>query len=39
MEGAVVINVVRAKDDVLDGGHQRIEAEGLAVVEVYPYQP
>ena len=39
MKGAVMVDVVRSEDDMLDGGHQGVEAEGLAVMEVHAYQP
>ena len=36
MKGAVMVDVVRSEDNMLDGGHQGVEAEGLAVMEVHP---
>ena len=39
MEGAVVVNVVSAQYDVLDCGHQGIEAEALTIMKVNLYEP
>ncbi len=39
MQRAVVVDVGRADDEVLNGGHQRIPAECLAIVEVDADQP
>lgn len=39
MEGAIVVNVVSAQYDVLDSGHQGVEAEALPIMEVNLYEP
>ena len=39
MQRAIMVNVGGANDEVLDGGHQRIPAEGLAIMEVNTDEP
>ena len=39
MEGAIVVNVVGAQYNVLDCGHQGIEAEALPIIKVNLYEP
>ena len=37
--GAVVVNIGRAHDETLHCGHQRIEAEGITIMEIYANEP